>query len=33
MAVDAAEDGEDRAALSAALQRLIDGEVWVKKRR
>jgi DNA primase len=25
--------GEDRAALSAALQRLIDAEVWHKKRR
>ncbi|MFN0115492.1 MAG: DNA primase [Paracoccaceae bacterium] len=29
----AAEPGEDRAALSAALQRLIDDEVWVKRRR
>jgi DNA primase len=30
---DNADTGEDRAALSAALQRLIDDEVWVKRRR
>ncbi|MFZ5710494.1 MAG: DNA primase [Pseudomonadota bacterium] len=29
---DDAEPGEDRAALSAGLQRLIDSEVWVKRR-
>ncbi|MBX9874478.1 MAG: hypothetical protein K2X84_06450, partial [Beijerinckiaceae bacterium] len=29
---DDAEPGEDRAALSAGLQRLIDNEVWVKRR-
>jgi DNA primase len=27
------EPGEDRAVLSAALQRMIDSEVWVKRRR
>jgi len=30
---DTSDMGEDRAALSASLQRLIDAEVWVKKRR
>jgi len=30
---DAADLGEDRAALSNHLQRLIDGQVWVKKTR
>jgi DNA primase len=29
---DSSDIGEDRAALSAQLQRLIDGEVWVKKK-
>ena len=29
---DTTDIGEDRAALSAALQRLIDGAVWEKKR-
>ena len=29
---DTADMGEDQAALSAALQRLIDGAVWEKKR-
>jgi DNA primase len=28
-----AETGEDSAAMSAALQRLIDDEVWIKRRR
>ena len=27
------EAGEDKTELSAQLQSLIDGEVWVKKRR
>ena len=30
---DTADMGEDRAAMSGYLQSLIDGEVWVKKRR
>ncbi|MCX7888709.1 MAG: DNA primase [Rhodobacteraceae bacterium] len=30
---DDADMGEDRAALSAGLQRLIDQEVWIKKKR
>ena len=30
---DAADLGEDRAALSQQLQSLIDGQVWVKKSR
>jgi DNA primase len=30
---DATDLGEDRAALSLHLQRLIDGEVWIKKKR
>jgi DNA primase len=29
---DATDLGEDRAALSQQLQRLIDGEVWIKKK-
>ncbi|WP_114966229.1 DNA primase [Alkalilacustris brevis] len=30
---DSSDLGEDRAALSQQLQRLIDGEVWVRKKR
>ena len=30
---DSGDLGEDRAALSASLQRLIDAEVWVRKPR
>lgn len=30
---DSADFGEDRAALSAQLQSLIDGEIWVRKKR
>ena len=30
---DATDLGEDRAALSAQLQAMIDGEIWIRKKR